>query len=62
MGGLDPQELVLVCAMCRRQFPSGIQAKGRALEELDLSGRVHECPYCGFTAAYNDTDYTRKGE
>jgi len=50
-------QLVLRCAMCRRTFPSGIYPPRQACRAMELEGRVHECPFCGFITAYDPTDY-----
>ena len=52
-------QLVIQCAMCRRTFPSGIYIDHQSFD--DLSGKVHECPFCGFTTAYSNVDYRSTG-
>jgi hypothetical protein len=48
--------------MCGRSFPSGIYAEHQSFEAANLEGKIHECPFCGFTAAYGNTDYRYQGK
>ena len=56
------RQLWVSCAACRRAFPSGIYLDPSSFEEGEFSGRLHECPFCGYTAAYGKTDYTYDAE
>ena len=55
-------ELLIKCAMCGRSLASGIYVQRQSLKASDLSGKVHECPFCGFTTAYINTDYSYEGQ
>ena len=54
-------ELWVSCAACRRAFQSGIFMDPSSFEEKEFSGRLHECPFCSYTAAYGKMDYTYDG-
>ena len=55
------KEMMLNCAMCSRHFSSGILPNDPDLRHTEKTARVHECPHCGFTTAYNKGDYISPG-
>ena len=58
----SPRQLLVECAMCRRSFQTGMTADQRPSDATDQWGRIHECPFCGFTTAYRNMDYQSEGE
>ena len=60
--GWPPRQLLVECAMCRRSFHTGLAADQRPSDATDQWGRIHECPFCGFTTAYRNMDYRYEGE
>ena len=60
LGDQSSDQLVIQCAMCGRTFPSGIYVDRRSIEAANPTRKVHECPFCGFTTAYDPTDYRYK--
>ncbi len=55
-------QLVIQCAMCRRNYPSGLTVGDQSSGGDTSQVQVHECPYCGFTAAYGASDYRHGAE
>ena len=57
----ENNQLWVRCAACRRAFPSGIHVDPNSFEGEEFSGRLHECPFCGYTAGYAKPDYSYNG-
>ncbi len=58
MAGAPRLELIVACAMCGRPFKTGIYGVQGTPEVQTMDRQIHECPLCGFVAAYAPQDHT----